>query len=145
MEAKEPIRKTLLGNWLKNKAPDVLDVVGDLLPDAGALGVVRNLISSKEDEVKAEAELYLKTAEAEAEITKRWQADAASGHALSQRVRPLIVLGSCLVFVAFTVLDSLQVLVIRTPYINLLESLLLTSVGGYFVLRSADKWTGKKA
>ena len=38
------IKNTGLGKWLKNKAPNVLDVVGDFLPDSGALGVVKNLI-----------------------------------------------------------------------------------------------------
>ena len=34
------IKDTGLGKWLKNKAPNVLDVVGEFLPDQGALGVV---------------------------------------------------------------------------------------------------------
>ena len=37
------IKETGLGKWLKNKAPNVLDVVGDFLPDQGALGIVKNL------------------------------------------------------------------------------------------------------
>ena len=36
------IKDTGLGRWLKEKAPSVLDTVGDLLPDQGALGVVKN-------------------------------------------------------------------------------------------------------
>ena len=34
------IKDTGLGKWLKNKAPNVLDVVGDFLPDQGALGAL---------------------------------------------------------------------------------------------------------
>ena len=30
------IKNTRLGGWLKGKAPKILDVVGDLLPDQGA-------------------------------------------------------------------------------------------------------------
>ena len=37
------IKDTGLGKWLKSKAPNVLDVVGDLLPDQGGLGIVKNL------------------------------------------------------------------------------------------------------
>jgi len=40
------LKDTKLGQWLSEKAPKVLNVVGDLLPDQGALGVVKNLISS---------------------------------------------------------------------------------------------------
>lgn len=42
-------KDTKLGQWLKDKAPKVLDVVGDLLPDQGTLGIVKNLISRDPD------------------------------------------------------------------------------------------------
>ena len=38
------IKDTKIGKFLAEKAPDVLDVAGSLLPDAGLLGVVKNLI-----------------------------------------------------------------------------------------------------
>lgn len=50
------IRKGKLGNWLSEKAPDVLDIVGDLLPDSGALGVVKNLLDKKPDLTPKERE-----------------------------------------------------------------------------------------
>lgn len=43
------IKDTKVGQWLKEKAPKVLDIVGDLLPDQGYLGIVKNLISSDPD------------------------------------------------------------------------------------------------
>ena len=43
------IKDTKIGKWLKEKAPKVLDEVGDSLPDQGYLGVVKNLISSDPD------------------------------------------------------------------------------------------------
>ena len=141
---KQPIRRTALGLWLKEKAPDVAEAVGDLLPDAGALGVVRNLLKKASPEVQAEAEAYIQREEGEAEVTQRWVADSKSADPLNARVRPIIVLGSCASFLAFALLDSLQILVVKSAYINLLESLLITSVGGYFVLRSADKYTQRK-
>tara|TARA_R110002073_G_scaffold44309_1_gene122895 strand:- start:170 stop:613 length:444 start_codon:yes stop_codon:yes gene_type:complete len=45
----EKIKDTKVGKWLKEKAPKVLNIVGDLLPDQGYLGVVKNLISSDPD------------------------------------------------------------------------------------------------
>ncbi len=55
---KKPFKETKLGQFLKDKAPNILNSVGDLLPDNGALGVVKNLISSDDkmqpqDKVKA--------------------------------------------------------------------------------------------
>ena len=49
------IRDTKLGAWLKGKAPKVLDMVGDLLPDQGALGVVKNLLDKEPDVDPAES------------------------------------------------------------------------------------------
>lgn len=54
------IKETKIGQWLKDKAPKVLDIAGDLLPDKGALGIIKNLISSDpglspEDKAAAQA------------------------------------------------------------------------------------------
>lgn len=38
------IKDTKIGAFLKDKAPDVLGLVGDLLPDSGAIGIVKNVI-----------------------------------------------------------------------------------------------------
>lgn len=47
--SKNKFKDTKLGKWLSEKAPKVLDVVGDLLPDQGALGIVKNLIDTDPD------------------------------------------------------------------------------------------------
>lgn len=49
MSDKKKFKDTKLGGWLSTNAPKVLDVVGDLLPDQGALGVVKNLIQNDPD------------------------------------------------------------------------------------------------
>jgi hypothetical protein len=41
---KKKFKDTKGGIFLKDKAPDILETVGDLLPDAGVLGVAKNLI-----------------------------------------------------------------------------------------------------
>jgi len=38
------IKDTKIGAFLKDKAPGVLSIVGDLLPDSGAIGVIKNAI-----------------------------------------------------------------------------------------------------
>ncbi len=49
MSEKKKFKDTKLGKWLSEKAPKVLDAVGDLLPDQGALGIVKNLIDTDPD------------------------------------------------------------------------------------------------
>ena len=39
-KVKQPLRRTALGLWLKEKAPEVAEAVGDVLPTE-ALGIVR--------------------------------------------------------------------------------------------------------
>tara|TARA_R110002050_G_scaffold292817_1_gene448561 strand:+ start:837 stop:1295 length:459 start_codon:yes stop_codon:yes gene_type:complete len=36
-------------DWLKTNAPKALDVVGDLLPDNGALGIIKNILDKDPD------------------------------------------------------------------------------------------------
>ena len=43
------IKDSKLGKLLKNKAPKILEIAGDLLPDKGVLGVVKNLIDKDEN------------------------------------------------------------------------------------------------
>lgn len=55
----KPFKETKLGSFLKDKAPNILNVVGDVLPDKGVLGIIKNLISSDPnipDEQKLEFE-----------------------------------------------------------------------------------------
>lgn len=50
---KKKFKDTKLGSWLKEKAPVVLNQVGDLLPDSGTLGIVKrglDILSPEEKE-----------------------------------------------------------------------------------------------
>lgn len=49
MPEKKKFRDTKLGKFLNVKAPKILDTIGDVLPDKGVLGIVKNLISSSEE------------------------------------------------------------------------------------------------
>ena len=48
-EDKKKFKDTKIGKFLSQKAPKILDVVGDVLPNNGVLGVVKNLISNSDD------------------------------------------------------------------------------------------------
>lgn len=57
MEEKKKFKDTRVGKFLTNKAPKVLDVVGDLLPNSGVLGVAKNLINLSEDLTQEEKDM----------------------------------------------------------------------------------------
>jgi len=61
MEERKKFRDTKVGVWLKQKSPAILETVGDLLPDEGVLGIVKNLIDkstmSSEDKKYAHEQL----------------------------------------------------------------------------------------
>jgi hypothetical protein len=46
---KKKFKDTKVGKFLIKVAPGILDIAGDLLPDAGVLGMVSNLIKSNPD------------------------------------------------------------------------------------------------
>ena len=45
---KKRFKETKIGGWLKDKAPEILNAAGDLLPDAGLLGMVGKMIDSSQ-------------------------------------------------------------------------------------------------
>lgn len=61
---KTKLKDTKVGQFLKTKAPKILDVIGDVLPDSGSLGIVKNLISQDPDLTPEEkAELHAQVVE----------------------------------------------------------------------------------
>lgn len=52
------LKDTKAGRLLAEKLPNVIDMVGDLLPDSGALGIVKNLIDS-DDSISPEEKKLL--------------------------------------------------------------------------------------
>jgi dihydroxyacetone kinase len=63
MPDKKKFKDTKVGQFLTNKAPKIIEAVGDILPDKGVLGIVKNLIDKDEDmtpEQKAAALNHLK-------------------------------------------------------------------------------------
>jgi len=46
---RKKFKDTKIGKFLSEKAPKILQVVGDILPERGALGIVKNLINLSDD------------------------------------------------------------------------------------------------
>lgn len=141
-EERKKIKDTKLGQWLKDKAPDVLDTVADLLPDQGGLGVVKNLLDKKPDidpqEVQAriDAEVQFQN-----NVTERWKADMGSDVKLAKYIRPITLICLMVMFMATMIADSMDAwpFNVRDSYVSLLEILMLTSFGAYFAGRTIEK------
>jgi hypothetical protein len=136
------IKDTKLGKWLRDKAPDVLDTVGDLLPDQGALGVVKNLLENTTDispeEIKArvDAEVQFQN-----NVTERWKADMGSDVKLAKYIRPVTLICLMVMFMATMIADSMDAwpFNVKDSYVSLLEILMLTAFGAYFAGRTIEK------
>lgn len=136
------IKDTNLGKWLKEKAPSVLNTVGDLLPDQGALGVVKNLLDKEpgidpaEAKAKIDAEIAFQN-----NVTERWKADMSSDVNLAKYIRPVTLICLMVMFMATMVADSLDNLPfnVKDSYVSLLEILMLTAFGAYFAGRTIEK------
>lgn len=136
------IRDTNLGKWLREKAPSVLDTVGDLLPDQGALGVVKNLLDKEPNIDPAEAKAKIDAEIAfQNNVTERWKADMGSDVKLAKYIRPVTLIALMTMFMITMVLDSLDYLPfnVKESYVSLLEILMLTSFGAYFAGRTIEK------
>lgn len=142
MKKEAKIKDTNLGRWLKEKAPNVLDVAGDMLPDKGMLGVVKNLLDNTTDldpaeiQAKVDAEVQFQN-----NVTERWKADMGSDVNLAKYIRPVTLICLMVMFMATMVADSLDNLAfnVKDSYVSLLEILMLTSFGAYFAGRTIEK------
>ena len=146
MSERKRLKDTRLGLWLRDKAPDVLDIAGDLLPDRGALGIVKNLLdkgeplSHEESMEFARHEMELLKAEQDA-VTRRWEADMGSDATLAKLIRPLTLIALLVLFLGLAVADSIETVQfdVKPSYIDLLQVLMLTAFGAYFAGRSIEK------
>tara|TARA_R100001086_G_scaffold58245_1_gene26607 strand:+ start:761 stop:1198 length:438 start_codon:yes stop_codon:yes gene_type:complete len=142
MSDKKKIKDTGLGKWLKSKAPNVLDVVGDLLPDSGGLGIVKNLIE-KDPDVDTEEGVAAVEAEIQFQnnVTERWKADMGSDVKLAKLIRPVTLIALMTMFMVTMVADSMDnwAFNVKDSYVDLLQVLMLTAFGAYFAGRTIEK------
>ena len=93
-DKKKKFKDTKVGKFLVDKVPSILGIVGDVLPDAGVLGVVKNLIDNDpqlpaEDKEKAMKLLELDMIEMQ-EVSKRWDSDMKSDSWLSKNTTNIL-------------------------------------------------------
>ena len=137
--------ETKIGAFLKSKAPKVLSALGDVLPNQGTLGIVKNLISSDTKIKAVDKEQAMKLIEQDIaemkEVSSRWNSDMKSDSWLSKNTRPMTLIFLTLAMTIFIVLDSTILLEIKDGWVSLLEALLITVYVAYFGSRGAEKIT----
>lgn len=146
MRDRKKLKDTKLGTWLRDKAPQVLDTVGELLPDQGALGVVKRLIDldpnmTAQEKMEFEKMLLDYEANAQNNVTERWKADMMSDSWLSKNIRPIMLCYLVLVFTIFVAMDSVDNVSfnIKSAYIDTFSILMTTAFTAYFAGRSYEK------
>ena len=139
------LKDTKLGEWLKNKAPNIFNTVKDSLPDKGVLGVIKNLIdneSSLTPEQKMEFEKLRHDQEMNAQnnVSRRWEADMGSDAKIAKVIRPATMIALMVFFMVVMIWDGVdESFMPRESYISLLEILMLTVFGAYFAGRTIEK------
>lgn len=148
---KKKFKETKVGKFLLGSGSKIVDVVGDMLPDSGVLGIVKNLIEKEdpkilppEDKEKALKLLELDQIELQ-EISKRWASDMKSDSWLSKNTRPLTLIYLTVVTSLYITLDALDIAFdIDESWVELLKTLLVTIYVAYFGSRGFEKYSSIK-
>jgi hypothetical protein len=124
-------------------APELLELAADIT-GVDALDRLSNAIKGDKALTQVDKDLLLaelnRDISIEQEITKRWEADAKSDNYASKNIRPFTLAFLLVCMFVFILLDSsLDGFKIASEWIGLLKGLLMTAVGGYFVVRSGEK------
>ena len=105
------LKDTKIGLLLKEKAPKILELIGDVLPSNGTMGILKNIISKDPDltpEEKAELhnrviELYkLEVADRDSARKREIEITKAGGNDWMMNVTGVVGL-SCFMFVVYAV------------------------------------------
>jgi len=139
-------KETKVGAFLANKAPKILDAIGDVLPDQGTLGVVKNIITSDDNIEPADKETAMKLLELDIQemkdVSSRWRSDMKSDSWLSKNTRPLTLIYLTFSSTILMIIDSFHTMFsVDEAWVSLLKTLLVTVYVAYFGSRGAEKIT----
>lgn len=144
--SKKKFNETKVGKFLAHAAPGILGTVGEVLPNNGVLGLVKNLIHKDpalpaEDKEKALMLLEQDMTEMQ-EVSKRWESDMKSDSWLSKNTRPMSLIFLTIMTIALIWVDShhLISLTVEQEWISLLKTLTTTVYVAYFGSRGAEKF-----
>lgn len=135
-----------MGALLKDSAPGILGLAGDMLPDAGLLGMIGRALSGDKnvpEAIRLEFErLRLEhEIDAQRQVTARWEADMKSSSKLSRNIRPMVLIAVTTAVLLFGCLDAVETVGFNMPpeWITLLTTISTTVFAAYFAGRSWEK------
>ena len=142
-------KDTKLGNFLGKTAPHILDIAGDLLPDAGVLGIVKNLVEkdekiSPEDKKEALAqtkEMYeLEVKDRESARNREVEVKKAGGKDTMMMLTGIVGLASFL-FIIYAVVYEEGVLhnELFVHLMGMVEGVVISNIFAYYYGTSAEK------
>lgn len=143
--SKKKLKDTKVGKFLQGAGSSIIGSLGDVLPDKGVFGIVKNLIEKDpvlppEDKEKALALLNQDTVEMQ-EVSKRWASDMQSDSWLSKNTRPLALIFLTVSMMLLIFIDSTGLdFSVDSGWVDLLKSLLITVYVAYFGSRGAEKF-----
>ena len=142
---KKKFSETKVGQFLSKAAPGILGTVGNVLPDQGVLGLVKNLIHKEPalpQEAREKALMLLEQDMVEMqEVSKRWESDMKSDSWLSKNTRPMSLIFLTRSMVLLILLDSFDwSFSVSSGWVDLLQTLLVTVYVAYFGSRGAEKF-----
>ena len=108
-------------------------------------GVVDRFVRTKDEKAEFEKELTEIFIEAEAamqkNVTERWKADLEHGNWLTRSVRPLVLIFLIVATVLMVFIDSGSITFnVEQKWTDLLQLVLMTTIGAYFGGRSVEKY-----
>jgi|TARA_R110002012_G_scaffold68875_1_gene178678 hypothetical protein len=131
---KKKFKDTKVGKFLIGKN-GLFKNLGDVIPNQGLLGVIKNLISKDDTLPPQDKETALKLLEMDSiemqEVTKRWEADLTSDSFLSKNVRPMTLIFFSIAYVVGWFLGY---------SLDSITGVLTVIIGAYFGSRGLEKY-----
>ena len=108
-------------------------------------GVADRFIRTKDEKAEFEKQMTEILIEAEAamqkNVTERWQADLQHGNWLTRSVRPIVLVFLIVSTVLMVFIDSGSLsFEVEDKWVDLLQLVLMTTIGAYFGGRSVEKY-----
>jgi hypothetical protein len=107
------LKDTKIGAFLKDKAPDVLGIVGDLLPDSGAMGIVKNVIDKvapDEDKEALKSELDATAAQYFADVQDAREMYENTDHSQADAIADKIINYNLWILLALVVIQVVVIM-----------------------------------
>ena len=126
----------LLGKLFGNAAGGIVDKLGS---------VADRFITTGDEKRKFKKDMESLFLQAEAEmqknVTERWKADIEHGNWLTRSVRPLVLVFLIVSTVILVFIDSGSIqFEVANKWVDLLQLILITTIGAYFGGRSVEKF-----